>query len=122
MLEFLQGLARSIARLSRPALVIAALGGAVFALSVLNVAWVGERATLPGLAISTWGLSIYSFCSTFVNVPDPTDPSAPWWPRQKNTLRRLAYWLIGVLTIGVNAIMLYLTFRLVLIWASSYNV
>ncbi|MDA1074879.1 MAG: hypothetical protein O3A63_09000 [Proteobacteria bacterium] len=119
MLEFLQGLARPVAWLARPALVVAVLGGAVFGLSVLDVAWVGERASLPGLAISTWGLAIYSFCTTFVNVPKPADPTDAWWPRQIRTLQRLAYWLIGVLTIGVSALVLYLTLRLVLIWASS---
>lgn len=121
MLEFLQSLAQPIAWLARPALVLAALAGAVFVLSVLNIAGVSDAATIPAVAICIWGLAIHSFCATFVQVPKPADTDERSLLRVKKTFIRAAYWLIGALTIAVNVTMLYMTFRLVLIWLSTYN-
>jgi hypothetical protein len=87
-----------------------------------DIAPVTEQMTIPALALTAWMLCLHSFIRTFQAVPARPATNAPLTRRISGALSRCVYLLLAMVTIGVSVLMLFLTLRLVLIWANTYNV
>jgi hypothetical protein len=121
MIDRLQNIARALAGLAVPSLVLAAvlLGYAVF-IVFTSSSHEDDRFLFPSILGFAWALSLYGFIETFRQVPERLDRDAGLWRRTRRRLSRFWYGLMAVAFFIASSAVLVLSLRTLSVWFGSY--
>jgi hypothetical protein len=76
---------------------------------------------IPSLVGVLWSITTYSFLVAFRTVPSKADQSWKFIRRLKRNVIRGGYWLLGVIVIGTTIGALFVSYRIIAIWARDYG-
>lgn len=76
---------------------------------------------IPSVVGMLWSITTYNFLVNFRSVPAKTDPAWKFVKRIKQKAVRTGYWIIGVVFIATTLVMIFLTYRMILIWLKDYG-
>lgn len=109
MLNRLERLARRLAFLKTPALLLA-LGNALLFLITLQ---------LPAVLLLIWSLMLYTFTSLFQAVPSRPEPRQPFFRRLKQKLQRSVYGLLAAIFLLLTLALFGLSMRGLFVYLAS---
>lgn len=109
MLNRLERLARRLAFLKTPALLLA-LGSALLFLTTFQ---------LPAVLLLIWSLMLYSFTSLFQVLPACPEPRQSFFRRLKQKLQRSVYGLLAIIFLLLSLALLGLSLRGLFVYLAS---
>jgi energy-coupling factor transporter transmembrane protein EcfT len=121
VIDRLQRIALAIRFLRLPSMLAALVGLlALFATVLLSRSHAGDILVIPAFLGLAWGLSAYAFITTFQAVPDKADRGWGLFARLKRNLRRAWYGLIALLFLAATLLVVFLTYRMSMVWLREY--
>ena len=94
---------------------------AITAVMIFNSSFRGDNSFLvPSIVGMLWSLSVYALLSTFYHVPRAPNDNDRLLLRITLWIKRLWYWLLGILFVGTTAASVIVSFRLMKIWYQEY--
>jgi hypothetical protein len=79
-----------------------------------------DQFLLPGVVGLLWAMSTYAFIATFRIVPEKSDKTWKFTNRLKRNIHRGWYWLVSFTFVGITAIIIFLTTRMLTIWLKEF--
>ena len=117
MIERLQRIATILARFRLPIFVLGGFSLAVLALSVLDNPWLsGDSLLMPSILGFCWALMLYSTGEIFQTLPAKAGAEDRLARRVSLRVRRLLFWLLGMLTVFSTLALMVLSFQLLRVW------
>jgi hypothetical protein len=122
MIDKLQGIAQTIQILRLPSIAVGLISlASMVAIIFISKSHESDRFLIPSIVVLLWAISTYTFIVTFRSVPKKANKSLKFFSKLKRNINRGWHWFIGVVFFGTTVAVIFLTFRMVLIWLGSYG-
>lgn len=121
VLILLQTIARRLAWLNRPLLLLVMALPVIIGLLLLSSPADGQDAWLiPSLLLFLWILLLYTGINLFADVPPPATADQPWHRRAGVSLRRGLYYILATLAVLLAVATIVTTYQLASVWVYTH--
>ncbi|MEX0965343.1 MAG: hypothetical protein WDZ52_15035 [Pseudohongiellaceae bacterium] len=117
MIERLQRIATILARFRLALFLLAGFSLGVLVLSMVENPWLeGDALLMPAVLGFCWALLLYSTGEIFQRTPGKAAEGTTFRRRMALRVRRLVFWVLGLLTVGSAIALLFLSYQLLRVW------